>query len=96
MIFDFILKLSLCNDKNILGKYSQKLFECLFSYFPINFNSKDVKNIKKEDLVPEEELVKLLNNLLSQEIFNEYLFENIDPKDYKNSSDLLLLYQICN
>ena len=38
-------------------------------------------------------MVKLLNNLLSPEIFNEYLFENIDPEDYKNSSNLLLLYQ---
>ena len=93
VIFDFIPKLVLCIDKDILSKYSQKLFECLFGYFPINFTSKDVKNIKKEELVPEEELVKLLNNLLSQEIFNQYLFKNIDPEDYKNSSDLLLLYQ---
>ena len=93
LIFDFIPKLSLCIDKNILGKYSQKIFECLFGYFPINFNSNEIKNIKKEELIKEEELVKLLNNLLSQEMFNEYLFDNIDPEDFKNSSDLLLLYQ---
>ena len=93
LIFDFIPKLSLCIDKNILGKYSQKIFECLFGYFPINFNSNEIKNIKKEELITEEELVKLLNNLLSQEMFNEYLFDNIDPEDFKNSSDLLLLYQ---
>ena len=93
LIFDFIPKLSLCINKNILEKYSQKIFECLFGYFPINFNSQDVKNVKNEDLVSEEELTKLLNNLLSQEIFNKYLFENIDPEEYKNSSDLLLLYQ---
>ena len=93
LIFDFIPKLSLCIDKNILEKYSQKIFECLFGYFPINFNSKDAKNVKNEDLVSEEELTKLLNNLLSQDIFNTYLFENIDPEEYKNSSDLLLLYQ---
>ena len=93
LIFDFIPKLSLCIDKNILGKYSQKIFECLFGYFPINFNSNDIKNIKKEELITEEDLVKLLNNLLSQEMFNEYLFDNIDPEDFKNSSDLLLLYQ---
>ena len=93
LIFDFIPKLSLCIDKNILGKYSQKIFECLFGYFPINFNSSEIKNIKKEEIITEEELVKLLNNLLSQEMFNKYLFENIDPEDFKNSSDLLLLYQ---
>ena len=93
LIFDFIPKLSLCINKNILEKYSQKIFECLFGYFPINFNSQDVKNVKNEDLVSEEELTKLLNNLLSQEIFNKYLFENLDPEEYKNSSDLLLLYQ---
>ena len=93
LIFDFIPKLSLCIDKNILGKYSQKIFECLFGYFPINFNSNEIKNIKKEELITEEDLVKLLNNLLSQEMFNEYLFDNIDPEDFKNSSDLLLLYQ---
>ena len=93
LIFDFIPKLSICIDKNLLGKYSKKIFECLFGFFPINFNSKDVKNVKNEDLVSEEELTKLLNNLLSQEIFNEYLFQNIDINEYKNSSDLLLLYQ---
>ena len=93
LIFEFIPKLSLCMDKNILEKYSQKIFECLFGFFPINFNSKDNKNIKKDDLITEEELTKLLNNLLSQEIFNKYLFENIEPEDYQNSSDLLLLYQ---
>ena len=93
LIFEFIPKLSLCMDKNILEKYSQKIFECLFGFFPINFNSKDINNIKKDDLITEEELTKLLNNLLSQEIFNKFLFENIEPEDYQNSSDLLLLYQ---
>ena len=93
LIFDFVPKLSLCIDTNILEKYAEKIFECLFGFFPINFNSKDVKNAKNEDLVTEEELTKLLNNLLSQEIFSKYLFENIDLEDFKNSSDLLLLYQ---
>jgi hypothetical protein len=93
LIFDFVPKLSLFISKNILEKYSQKIFECLFGFFPINFNSQDIKNVKKEELISEEELTKLLNNLLSQEIFNKYLFDNIDPEDYKNSSDLLLLYQ---
>ena len=93
LIFDFVPKLSLFIDKNILDKYTKKIFECLFGFFPINFNAKDTKNIKKEELVTEEELTKLLNNLLSQEIFNESLFEEIDLDEYKNSSDLLLLYQ---
>ena len=93
LIFEFIPKLSLCIEQNILEKYTQKIFECLFGFFPINLNTKDIKNIKSEDLISEEELVKLLNNLLSQEIFSQYLFENIDPEDYHNSSDLLLLYQ---
>ena len=93
LIFDFVPKLSLFINKNTLEKYSQKIFECLFGFFPINFNSQDIKNVKKEELISEEELTKLLNNLLSQEIFNKYLFDNIDPEDYKNSSDLLLLYQ---
>ena len=93
LIFDFIPKLSLCISKPILDKYSQKIFECLFGFFPINFNSNDTKNAKNEDLISEEELTKLLNNLLSQEIFNKYLFDNIDPEEYKNSSDLLLLFQ---
>ena len=93
LIFEFIPNLSLCIEQNILEKYTQKIFECLFGFFPINLNTKDIKNIKSEDLISEEELVKLLNNLLSQEIFSQYLFENIDPEDYHNSSDLLLLYQ---
>ena len=93
LIFDFVPKLSLCINKNLLEKYSQKIFESLFGFFPINFNSSDTKNAKKEDLVSEEELTELLNNLLSQEIYNKYLFENINPEDYKNSSDLLLLFQ---
>ena len=94
VIFDFIPKLVLCIDKDILSKYSQKLFECLFGYFPINFNSKDVKNIKKEDLVPEEELVKLLNNLLSQEMFNQYLFKSKEYIDiiFINNSIHLTTY----
>ena len=50
-------------------------------------------NVKNEDLITEQELTKLLNNLLSQEMFSKYLFENIDLEDFKNSSDLLLLYQ---
>ena len=93
LIFDFIPKLSLCINKNILQNYSQKIFECLFEFFPINFNSQDTKNVKKEELVSEEELTKLLNNLLAQDIFNEYLFKEIDFEEYKNSSDLLLLFQ---
>ena len=93
LIFDFVPKLSLCINKNILEKYSKEIFECIFGFFPINFNSKDTKNVKAEEIVTEEELTKSLNNLLSQKIFNAYLFENIDPTDYKNSSDLLLLYQ---
>ena len=93
LIFDFIPKLCLFIDKNILLNYSKKIFECLFGFFPINFNSKDIKNVKNEELVSEDELTKLLNNLLSQEIFNEYLFEDIDLDEYKNSSDLLLLFQ---
>lgn len=93
LIFDFVPKLSLCITKSILDKYSKDIFECVFGFFPINFNSKDTKNAKVEELVTEEELTKSLNNLLSQKIFNPYLFENIDPNDYKNSSDLLLLYQ---
>ena len=93
IIFNFVPKLSLCIDKNILEKYAKKIFDCLFGFFPINFNSKDVKNAKNEDLVTEEELTKSLNNLLSQELFSKYLFESIDLDDFKNSSDLLLLYQ---
>ena len=93
LIFDFVPKLSLCIDKNILEKYAEKIFECLFGFFPINFNSNDIKNVKNEDLITEQELTKLLNNLLSQEMFSKYLFENIDLEDFKNSSDLLLLYQ---
>ena len=93
LIFDFVPKLSLCINKNILSSYSEKIFECLIGFFPINFNEKDIKNVKPEELVTQEELTNLLNNLLSQEIFNEYLFKEIKTEEYKNSSDLLLLFQ---
>ena len=93
LIFEFVPKLSLCINENILSSYSEKIFECLIGFFPINFNEKDIKNVKKEELVTEGELTKLLNNLLSQEIFNDYLFKEIKIEDYKNSSDLLLLFQ---
>ena len=93
IIFEFIPKLSLIIDKNILINYSKKIFECIFDYFPINFNEKNTKNIKTEELVTEKELTELLNNLLSQEIFSDYLLNEIDFDDYKNSSDLLILFQ---
>ena len=93
LIFDFVPKLSLFIDKQILEKYSKNIFECLFGFFPINFNTNDTKNVKKDELVSEEELTKLLNNLISQEMFNEFLFEEIDFDEYKNSSDLLILFQ---
>ena len=93
LIFDFVPKLSLFIDKNILENHTKDIFECLIGFFPINFNAKDTRNVKKEEIVTEGELTNLLNNLLSQEIFNEYLFEEIDLDEYKNSSDLLLLYQ---
>ena len=95
IIFELIPKLSLFVDKKILGNYSKKIFEYIFDYFPINlnFNENNKKNIKDEDLVSEKELIELLNNLLSQEIFSDYLLNQIDFDDYKNSSDLLLLLQ---
>ena len=93
LIFELLPKLPLFIDKKILGNYSKNLFEYTFEYFPINFDEKNRKNIKDEELVTEKELTELLNNLLSQEIFSDYLLEAIDFDCYKNSSDLLLLFQ---
>ena len=93
LIFTLLPKLPLCIDKNILGNYSKKFFEYIFEYFPINFDEKNRKNIKDEELVTEKELTELLNNLLSQEIFSDYLLKEIDFDCYKNSNDLLLLFQ---